>query len=238
VHINAGIAGLVACIMLGKRKGYPSTAMPPHNLTYTMIGAALLWVGWFGFNAGSAVSAGGSAGMAMLVTQVATATAAIAWMTIEWIVHGKPSVLGIASGAVAGLVAITPASGSVGPQGALYIGVAAGIGCFYAATKLKRVMGYDDSLDVFGVHAIGGIIGAVLTGVFTAEMFGGTGLADGIAPQLWIQIKSVIFTVAYTGILSAAILKVLDMTMGLRVGEEEEQKGLDLTSHDERGYVL
>ncbi len=238
VHINAGIAGLVAAIMLGKRKGYPGTAMPPHNLTYTMIGAALLWVGWFGFNAGSAVSAGGSAGMAMLVTQVATATAAITWMTVEWIVHGKPSVLGIASGAVAGLVAITPASGSVGPQGALYIGIAAGIGCFYAATKLKRVMGYDDSLDVFGVHAVGGIIGATLTGIFTAEVFGGTGLADGIGPQLWIQIKSVIFTVLYTGILSAAILKVLDMTMGLRVDEDEEQEGLDLAAHDERGYVL
>lgn len=238
VHINAGIAALVAAIMLGKRKGYPGTAMPPHNLTYTMIGAALLWVGWFGFNAGSAVSAGGSAGMAMLVTQVAAATAAITWMTVEWIVHGKPSVLGIASGAVAGLVAITPASGSVGPQGALYIGIAAGMGCFYAATKLKRALGYDDSLDVFGVHAIGGIIGAILTGVFTAEMFGGTGLADGIAPQLWIQIKSVIFTVLYTGILSVAILKVLDMTMGLRVDEDEEQEGLDLASHDERGYVL
>ena len=238
VHINAGIAGLAAAIMLGKRKGYPGTAMPPHNLTYTMIGAALLWVGWFGFNAGSAVSAGGSAGMAMLVTQVAAATAAITWMTVEWIVHGKPSVLGIASGAVAGLVAITPASGSVGPQGALYIGIAAGVGCFYATTKLKRALGYDDSLDVFGVHAIGGIIGAILTGVFTAEMFGGTGLADGIAPQLWIQIKSVIFTVLYTGVLSVAILKVLDMTMGLRVDEDEEQEGLDLASHDERGYVL
>ena len=238
VHINAGIAGLVAAIMLGKRKGYPGTAMPPHNLTYTMIGAALLWGGWVGFNAGSAVSAGGSAGMAMLVTQVATATAAITWMTVEWIVHGKPSVLGIASGAVAGLVAITPASGSVGPQGALYIGIAAGIGCFYAATKLKRAMGYDDSLDVFGVHAVGGIIGATLTGIFTAEVFGGTGLADGIGPQLWIQIKSVIFTVLYTGILSAAILKVLDMTMGLRVDEDEEQEGLDLAAHDERGYVL
>lgn len=238
VHINAGIAGLVACIMLGKRKGYQTTAMPPHNLTYTIIGAALLWVGWFGFNAGSAVSAGGSAGMAMLVTQIATATAAVTWMFVEWITHGKPSVLGIASGAVAGLVAITPASGSVGPQGALYIGVAAGIGCFYAATKLKNALGYDDSLDVFGVHAIGGIIGAVLTGVFTAEMFGGTGLADGIGSQLWIQIKSVIFTILYTGILSAIILKVVDLTMGLRVSEDEEQVGLDLSSHDERGYVL
>ena len=238
VHINAGIAGLVAAIMLGKRKGYPTTAMPPHNLTYTIIGAALLWVGWFGFNAGSAVAAGGSAGMAMLVTQIATATAAITWMAVEWIRHGKPSVLGIASGAVAGLVAITPASGSVGPQGALYIGIAAGVGCFYAATTLKRAMGYDDSLDVFGVHAVGGIIGAVLTGVFTAEAFGGTGLDAGIPSQLWIQIKSVIFTILYTGILSAIILKVLDVTMGLRVSEDQEQEGLDLSAHDERGYIL
>lgn len=238
VHINAGIAGLVACIMLGKRKGFPTTAMPPHNLTYTIIGAALLWVGWFGFNAGSAVSAGSSAGMAMLVTQIATAAAAIAWMSIEWISHGKPSVLGIASGAVAGLVAITPASGTVGPQGALYLGLIAGVACFYAATKLKRAMGYDDSLDVFGVHAVGGIIGAILTGVFAAEAFGGSGLANGIAAQVWIQTKSVLFTIVYTGVLSAIILKVVDVTMGLRVTEEEEQMGLDLSSHDERGYVL
>lgn len=238
VHINAGIAGLVACIMLGKRKGFPTTPMPPHNLTYTIIGAALLWVGWFGFNAGSAVSAGSSAGMAMLVTQIATAAAAIAWMFVEWITHGKPSVLGIASGAVAGLVAITPASGTLGPQGALFLGLIAGVGCFYAATKLKRAMGYDDSLDVFGVHAVGGIIGAILTGVFTAEAFGGTGLDNGIAAQVWIQTKSVIFTIIYTGILSAVILKLVDVTMGLRVTEEEEQIGLDLSSHDERGYVL
>ena len=238
VHINAGIAGLVACIMLGKRKGFPTTAMPPHNLTYTVIGAALLWVGWFGFNAGSAVSAGSSAGMAMLVTQIATAGAAISWMFIEWISHGKPSVLGIASGAVAGLVAITPASGTVGPQGALYLGLIAGVACFYAATKLKRAMGYDDSLDVFGVHAVGGIVGAILTGVFAAETFGGAGLPNGIPTQVWIQTKSVLFTIVYTGVLSAIILKVVDLTMGLRVTEEEEQMGLDLSSHDERGYVL
>ncbi len=238
VHINAGIAGLAAAIMLGKRKGYPTTPMPPHNLTYTIIGAALLWVGWFGFNAGSAVAAGGTAGMAMLVTQIATATAAITWMGVEWVSHGKPSVLGIASGAVAGLVAITPAYGSVGPQGALFIGLAAGIGCFYAATTLKRAMGYDDSLDVFGVHAVGGIIGALLTGIFTAELFGGTGLPDGIPAQFWIQLKSVVFTILYTGTLSVIILKVLDVTMGLRVDEDSEQEGLDITSHDERGYVL
>jgi ammonium transporter, Amt family len=238
VHINAGIAGLVACIMLGKRKGYPKTAMPPHNLTYTIIGAALLWVGWFGFNAGSAVSAGTGAGMAMLVTQVATATAAITWMIVEWIVHGKPSVLGIASGAVAGLVAITPASGTVGPEGALYIGIAAGICCFFAATSLKRAMGYDDSLDVFGVHAIGGIVGAILTGIFTAASFGGAGLGDNsIGLQLWIQTKGVLFTIFYTGIFTAIILKLVDMSMGLRVNEEDEDLGLDLASHDERGYV-
>lgn len=238
VHINAGIAGLATAIMLGKRKGYPTTAMPPHNLTYTMVGAAMLWVGWFGFNAGSAVAANGTAGMAMLVTQIATATAALSWMFVEWMKHGKPSVLGIASGAVAGLVAITPASGSVGPQGALLIGIAAGAGCFFAATSLKRALGYDDSLDVFGVHAVGGIIGAILTGIFTDVSWGGSGLADGvtIAGQLWIQSKGVLFTIMYTGILSIIILKVLDIVMGLRVSEEDETEGLDLVSHDERGY--
>jgi Amt family ammonium transporter len=239
VHINAGIAGMVTCLMIGKRKGYPTTAMPPHNLTYTIMGASLLWVGWFGFNAGSAVSAGGGAGMAMLVTQVATAAAALAWMSAEWITHGKPSVLGIASGAVAGLVAITPASGSVGPEGALYIGIAAGVVCFFAATALKRKMGYDDSLDVFGVHAIGGIVGAILTGVFSADTFAGGLRADlDIAAQVWIQIESVIFTVLYTGILSAVIFKVVDLTMGMRASEEDEALGLDLSSHNERGYVL
>lgn len=240
VHINAGIAGLVAAIMLGKRKGYPTTAMPPHNLTYTMIGAALLWVGWFGFNAGSAVAANGTAGMAMLVTQIATATAALAWMFAEWLSHGKPSVLGIASGAVAGLVAITPASGSVGPQGALLIGAAAGVGCFFAATRLKRVVGYDDSLDVFGVHAIGGIIGAILTGIFTDVSWGGSGLSEGVSiiDQLGIQTKGVLFTIVYTGVLSIVILKGLDIVMGLRVSEDEETEGLDLVLHDERGYIL
>lgn len=238
VHINAGIAGLVAAIMLGKRRGYPTVAMPPHNLTYTIVGAAMLWVGWFGFNAGSAIAANGTAGMAMLVTQIATAMAALSWMLVEWMRHGKPSVLGIASGAVAGLVAITPASGSVGPEGALLIGVAAGAGCFFAATTLKQALGYDDSLDVFGVHAVGGIIGAILTGVFTDVSWGGSGLADGItiAGQLWIQTKGVLFTIIYTGTLSIIILKVLDIVMGLRVTEEEEIEGLDLVSHDERGY--
>jgi Amt family ammonium transporter len=240
VHINAGIAGLVAALVLGRRKGYPGTAMPPHNLGYTLMGASMLWVGWFGFNAGSAVAANGSAGMAMAVTQIATATAALAWMFSEWISHGKPSVLGIASGAVAGLVAITPASGTAGPMGAIAIGAAAGVGCFLASTKLKRALGYDDSLDVFGVHAVGGIIGAILTGVFADAALGGAGLAEGmtIASQVWTQAKGVVFTIIYTAVLSFVILKVIDLVMGLRVNEEDETMGLDLASHDERGYVF
>lgn len=237
VHINAGIAGLVVAIMLGKRKGYPTTAMPPHNLTLTVVGASMLWVGWFGFNAGSAVAANADAGMAMLVTQIATATAALAWMFSEWFSHGKPSVLGIATGAVAGLVAITPASGSVGPLGAFAIGIAAGMGCFYAATTLKRACGYDDSLDVFGVHAIGGIIGALLTGIFATKGLGG--FEDVTAgAQLAIQFKGVAFTVIYCAVLSFIILKVVDVVVGLRVSEDEETEGLDLTQHDERGYSL
>jgi len=240
VHINAGIAGLVACLVMGKRKGYPGTAMPPHNLGYTVMGASMLWVGWFGFNAGSAVAASGTAGMAMAVTQIATATAALAWMFAEWISHGKPSVLGIASGAVAGLVAITPASGTAGPMGAILIGAAAGVGCYLAAAKLKRVIGYDDSLDVFGVHAVGGIIGAILTGLCAAASMGGVGLAEGmsIGGQLWIQTKGVLFTLVYSGIGSFVILKVIDMIIGLRVTEEQETEGLDVSQHDERGYIL
>ncbi|WP_373510210.1 ammonium transporter [Thiocapsa sp.] len=240
VHINAGIAGLVAAIVLGKRKGYPTTAMPPHNLTYTVIGASMLWVGWFGFNAGSAVAANESAGMAMLVTQVATAAAALAWMFAEWLNHGKASVLGIATGAVAGLVAITPASGTAGPLGALAIGAASGIICFLASTKLKRAVGYDDSLDVFGVHAVGGIVGALLTGVFAAASLGGAGLVEGmtIGGQLWIQTKGVLVTLVYTAVASYIILKLVDVTIGLRVTEEQETEGLDLSQHDERGYIL
>lgn len=240
VHINAGIAGLVACLMIGKRKGYMTTAMPPHNMTYTIMGAALLWVGWFGFNAGSAVAANDIAGRAMLVTQIATATAALAWMTAEWLAHGKPSVLGIASGAVAGLVAITPASGTAGPEGALLIGLAVGVICFLAATTLKRKMGYDDSLDVFGVHCIGGIVGAILTGLCADASLGGTGLAEGvtIADQLVIQAKGVAFTLIYTGVLSGVIFKLVDVTIGMRVSEEAEVVGLDLSSHNERGYVI
>ena len=240
VHINAGIAGLVAALVLGKRKGYPGTPMPPHNLGFTVMGAAMLWVGWFGFNAGSAVSAGGSAGMAMLVTQIATATAALAWMFSEWLSHGKPSVLGIVSGAVAGLVAITPASGTVGPMGALAIGATAGIVCFLASTRLKRSLGYDDSLDVFGVHAVGGIVGALLTGAFAFPALGGVwdpGEAT-IASQLWVQFKGVAFTVVYTGVLTWVLLKIVDAVMGLRVSDEEESVGLDLALHDERGYNL
>jgi Amt family ammonium transporter len=237
VHINAGIAGLVAALVIGRRQGYPGTAMPPHNLPFTVIGAALLWVGWFGFNAGSAVAANGTAGMAMLVTQVATATAALSWMAFEWAAHGKPSALGIASGAIAGLVAITPASGTAGPAGALLIGIAAGVLCFLAATRLKRLLGYDDSLDVFGVHAVGGIVGAILTGV-CAGALGGAGLAEGvtIGAQVWVQLKSVLFTIAWSGVGTFIILKLLDATMGLRVSKEQEVEGLDLALHDERAY--
>jgi Amt family ammonium transporter len=241
VHINAGIAGLIACIMLGKRKGYPTASMAPHNLNFTIVGAGMLWVGWFGFNAGSAVAANGAAGMAMLVTQVATAAAALAWMTCEWFSHGKPSVLGIASGAVAGLVAITPASGTAGPIGALALGAIAGVGCFIASVKLKRVFGYDDSLDVFGVHGVGGIIGAVLTGVFAFPEFGGVwSPAEGVTVvgQVITQIKGVLFTLIYTGILTVIILKVVDLIVGLRVTDDQETEGLDLSMHNERGYNL
>ena len=241
VHINAGIAGLVAALVLGKRKGYPTSPMPPHNLGYTMIGAAMLWVGWFGFNAGSELAADGTAGMAMAVTQIATAAAALGWMFCEWLSHGKPSVLGIASGAVGGLVAITPASGSVGPMGALAIGIAAGVGCFLAATTLKRKIGYDDSLDVFGVHAVGGIIGALLTGVFAAEALGGAGFGSGISSiggQVQTQAIGIIVTIVYTGVVSFILLKVIDGVMGLRVNEEQEAEGLDVALHDERGYNL
>jgi len=241
VHINAGVAGLVAALVLGKRRGYPGTAMPPHNLTLTVIGAAMLWVGWFGFNAGSAVAANGTAGLAMAVTQIATAMAALTWMFAEWAMHGKPSVLGIVSGAVAGLVAITPACGSVGPIGALVIGAAAGLICFISAVKLKRIFGYDDSLDVFGVHAVGGIVGALLVGVFAAPDLGGMGFGSGndsIVAQVMVQAKSVGVTILYTAVLSFIILKVLDLVIGLRVTEEQESEGLDMALHDERGYII
>ncbi|MDO9321896.1 MAG: ammonium transporter [Pseudomonas sp.] len=238
VHINAGVAGLVACLVLGKRKGYPTTSMAPHNLGYTLVGAAMLWVGWFGFNAGSAVAANGTAGMAMLVTQIATAAAALGWMFAEWLTHGKPSALGIASGVVAGLVAITPAAGTCGPMGAIVIGLSAGVICFFCATSLKRKLGYDDSLDAFGVHGIGGIVGALLTGVFAAPALGGFGTVEDIGAQLFIQFKGVAFTIVYTAIVTYVILKVIDLVMGLRVTEEEETVGLDLALHNERGYNL
>jgi len=227
VHINAGIAGLASCLVLGKRLGYGREAMPPHNLTLTLMGASLLWVGWFGFNAGSAGAADGRAGMAMLVTQLATAAAALGWMFAEWVGKGKPSVLGIASGAVAGLVAITPASGFVGPTPAVIIGIAAGVLCFIGATSLKHALGYDDSLDAFGVHGIGGIIGALLTGVFVSKEISGV---DG---SVLTQLKGVAFTVIYGFAASFVILKIVDMTIGLRVTEEQEREGLDISLHGE-----
>ena len=237
VHINAGVAGLVTALMLGRRMGYGRTPFPPHNLIYSLIGASLLWVGWFGFNAGSAVAAGGRAGLAMAVTQIATAAAALAWMAAEWATKGKPSVLGIVSGAVAGLVAITPASGFVLPGGALAIGIAAGVLCFVSATALKNALGYDDSLDVFGVHGIGGIVGALLTGVFaTAAVTGASdpvGLIDGNAGQVLTQLYGVLITAAYCAVVTAILLKLVDLTVGLRVTQEVERDGLDLNLHGE-----
>nr|CRH04826.1 ammonium transport protein (Amt family) [Candidatus Magnetococcus massalia] len=241
VHINAGVAGLVAAIVLGKRRGYPNTAMAPHNLSLTVMGAAMLWVGWFGFNAGSELAADGTAGMAMLVTQLAAATAAVTWMILEWMQHGKPSVLGIVTGAVGGLVAITPASGTAGPMGGIMIGLAAGFFAYIGATAIKRKLGYDDSLDAFGVHGIAGIVGAILTGVFASPSLGGAGLADGmsgIAAQVTTQTISVVVTIVYCAIVTYIILKVLDLIMGLRVDDEQETMGLDLALHDERGYNL
>ncbi|MEM5386959.1 ammonium transporter [Paraburkholderia phymatum] len=227
VHINAGVAGLICCLVLGKRTGYGKDSMAPHNLVLTMIGGSMLWVGWFGFNAGSAVAADGRAGFAMLTTQVATAMAALGWMFAEWIAKGKPSVLGIVSGAVAGLVAITPASGFVGVGGALAIGLIAGVVCFWSATWLKHKMGYDDSLDAFGVHCIGGIVGAILTGVFAVKDIGGF---DG---SVILQLKGVLTTLVYSGVISFILLKIIDVTIGLRVTEEEEREGLDVILHGE-----
>jgi len=240
VHINAGVAGLVAALVLGKRRGFPQTAMKPSNLVLTMVGAGMLWVGWFGFNAGSELAADGVAGMAMLVTQIATAAAALVWMFLEWANHGKPSALGLASGAVAGLVAITPASGFVGPIGALVIGAAAGLLCYLAVVKMKKAFGYDDSLDAFGVHGVGGFVGAILTGVFIDSSFGGAGLDEGvtIGGQLVLQFIGAGVTIVYTGVLSFIILKVVDAIVGLRASEEQEQMGLDLALHDEQGYNL
>jgi Amt family ammonium transporter len=234
VHINAGVAGLVAAIMIGKRKGLGTESLAPHNLILSVIGAALLWVGWFGFNAGSALAANGTAAMAMVVTQIATAAAALTWMFIEWGLRGKPSVLGIISGAIGGLVAITPAAGFVDPMGALFIGIGSGAACYWGATWLKRKAGYDDALDVFGIHGIGGIVGALLTGVFANKAIGGTaGLLEGNAGQVVTQAWGIIATVIWCAIATAIILKVIDLSIGIRVDEETERDGLDLGLHGE-----
>jgi Amt family ammonium transporter len=231
VHINCGIAGLVAAIVLGERK----KRSRPHNLLLSLIGTSLLWVGWFGFNAGSAVAANGGAGMAMLVTQIATATAGLAWMFAEWGFGKKPSLLGILSGAIAGLVAITPAAGFVGPVGAFFIGLIAGIACYWASTKLKNKFGYDDSLDVFGIHGVGGTVGAILTGIFAKEAIGGAaGLLEGNTGQLWLQFIGVAFTIVYTGVLTYIILKIVNLITPLRATPEEETQGLDLNQHGEQ----
>ena len=247
VHINAGVAGLVGAYMVGKRTGYGREAMPPHNLVHTMVGAALLWVGWFGFNAGSALEAGNGAVLAFLNTLLATSAAVIAWSFAEWALKGHPSMLGAASGAVAGLVAITPAAGNVGMMGALVIGLAAGVVCLWGVTGLKKLLGADDSLDVFGVHGIGGILGALLTGVFNAPSLGGPGLvtdwvtatvgSNPIGTQLWIQAKSVGLTIVWSAVAAFIAFKVADLLVGLRVPEETEREGLDLNEHGERAYT-
>jgi Amt family ammonium transporter len=230
VHVNSGTAGLACCIMLGKRKD----TGPAHNMILTFIGASLLWVGWFGFNAGSAVTAGMQAGMAMTVTQIATAVAAFTWMLVEWIIRGKPTVIGICSGAVAGLVAITPASGFVGPVGAMAIGVAAGVMCYWGVTGLKRMLGADDALDCFGVHGVGGIVGALLTGVFAINEYGGTsGLIEGNAAQMINQVQGIVIVFVYDAIVSLILLKIIDAVIGLRVSDEVEREGLDLALHGE-----
>ncbi|KJV10008.1 ammonia channel protein, partial [Elstera litoralis] len=237
VHINAGVAGLVAALVIGKRRGYGTEMFLPHNLVLSVIGASLLWVGWFGFNAGSAVTAGFGAGMAMLATQIAAAAAALAWMFAEWAMRGKPSILGIISGAVAGLVAITPAAGFVGPGAAIIIGLISGVICFWSATSLKNALGYDDSLDAFGVHGVGGIVGAILTGVFASPAITGSaekaGLLDGNGGQVLLQLYGVAVTVVYTAVVTFIILKVVDLIVGLRVDPDAEREGLDLRLHGE-----
>jgi len=238
VHINAGIAALVGAIVIGKRIGYGKEAMPPHNLVMTMIGASLLWVGWFGFNVGSELAADGTAGLVLINTQIATAAAVLGWVFIEWLTRGKPSMLGGASGAIAGLVAITPACAFVGPMGAIALGVIASIVCFYAVTWLKNALGYDDSLDVFGVHGVGGIVGAIGTGIFMSPDLGGAGFAEGItmSDQVYIQAIAVGVTVLWSGIVSYILFKVIDATMGLRVKPDAEREGLDTSSHGETAY--
>jgi len=247
VHINAGIAGLVGCLLIGNRKGFGNSSLAPHNVPFTMVGAAILWVGWFGFNVGSNLEANAFAAQVFINTFLATAAAVLAWTFGEWMVRGKPTMLGAASGAIAGLVAITPACGWVGPMGALAIGVAGGLICMLAVLKLKAWLGYDDSLDVFGVHCVGGIVGAILTGVFNSPDLGGTGVYDyvagtwgyaGIGAQTWIQIKAVLITIVWSGVVSFIAFKLIDIMIGLRVSEEVETEGLDTAEHGERGYHM
>jgi len=243
VHVTAGVAALVAAMVIGNRKGFGSHAMPPHNMTMTVMGAGMLWVGWFGFNGGSALAANGDAGMAMLVTHISAAAGSLSWMMMEWIRHGKPSVLGIVTGMVAGLGTITPASGFVGPGGALLIGFGAGIVCYFATQAIKQKFKIDDSLDVFPVHGVGGIIGTLLAGIFASDqlgVFSGQGYAEGMtmATQLGVQAIGVAAVFVYTGIITYVLLKVLDALMGLRVTGDEETEGLDIVLHDERGYDL
>jgi Amt family ammonium transporter len=237
VHINAGIAALVGAIVLGKRIGYGRDAMPPHSLPMTMIGASLLWVGWFGFNAGSNLEATGGAALAFINTILATAAAGLSWMFAEWMLRGKPSMLGLASGVVAGLVAITPAAGLVGTMGGIVLGAVAGVVCLWGVTGLKKMLGYDDSLDVFGIHGIGGIIGAIGTGIFVSPALGGVGVDDySMAGQVVTQATGVLITIVWSGVVSLVAFKLIDMTMGLRVSEEQEREGLDTASHGERAY--
>ncbi|MEN8106745.1 MAG: ammonium transporter [Pseudomonadota bacterium] len=239
VHINAGVAAMVAALVLGNRKGFGTTAMPPHNLTMTVAGAAMLWVGWFGFNAGSALAANGDAGMAMLVTHIGAAAGSLAWMFMEWVRHGKPSVLGIVTGMVAGLGTITPASGYVGPMAALMIGLTAGVVCYTATSYIKRILKIDDSLDVFPVHGVGGVLGTLCAGLFVGTL-GGVGLAEGMTTggQVWVQFIGVAATLVWCAVATWIILKLIDAVIGLRVNEEEETQGLDIVLHDETGYNL
>ena len=236
VRVNAGVAALVAAIMLRERRGFPSTPMPPHNLAMTVAGASMLWVGWFGFNAGSALAADQSAGMAMLVTHIGAAAGSLSWMAREWMKQGKPSVLGIVTGMVAGLGTITPASGFVGPIGALIIGISAGFVCYEATQYIKKVLKIDDSLDVFPVHGVGGILGTILTGIFASASYGGMGLDNSIGNQVFIQIIGVLFTIVWCGFFTFIILKFVDNLLGLRISDEQEETGIDLTEHGEKGY--
>jgi Amt family ammonium transporter len=238
IHVNAGVAALVAAIVIGKRNGFPKIPMPPHNMTMVVAGAGMLWVGWFGFNAGSALTADGAAGMAMLVTHISAAAASLTWMFLEWKIHGKPSVLGIVTGMVAGLGTITPASGFVGPVGGLLIGISAGLICYYATQYIKTKLQIDDSLDVFSVHGVGGITGSLLTAVFAATEMGGLGLPEGVTvmSQITVQFIAIFATVIWSAFFTFVILKILDSTLGIRVTAEEEEQGLDVVLHDERGY--